>query len=185
MAFRIGFTGEPAPDGGRRGEITLGDRLETFSADTRHFAPDRYERQWRRALEMALVGREVAALFHSVSLDADGVGQLWLYPVIPSELAEIPEAARRQTASWQGDDGGVYLAERFLHVTTEPDNFRRRIYTEFEDGTRGEELALHFLDLDAPERVFGYLDGALAGISHWYLANAEIAAFLGNGPTPG
>ena len=61
-------------------------------------------------------------------------------------------------------------------MTTEPENFRRRFDTEFEDGTRGEALALYLLGPDAPdapdapgapERVFGYLDCGLAQLSHW------------------
>ena len=160
------------------GEITLGTRLESFAADTTHFTVDHYARQWRAALERALVGREIAGLFSNIQLDSGGVGLLWLYPLVPAECAELPGTAQRRA-------GGVYLAERFLHVTTEPDNFRRRIYMEYEDGTKGEEIALHFLDLSAPERVFGYLDGALAGVSHWYVPDAEIAAFLESGAGQG
>ena len=99
------------------------------------------------------------------------------------------EATRhRQTEYPDRDDGGIYLAERFLHVTTEPENFRRRFDTEFEDASRGEALSLYLLDPDAPdapERVFGYLDCGLAQLSHWYVPYAEIAGFLGKETAPG
>jgi len=60
--LRIGFTGALAPDRARLGESTLRAHPETFAADTRHFRPDRSKQQWRQALKMALVQRDVAVL---------------------------------------------------------------------------------------------------------------------------
>ena len=109
----------------------------------------------------------------------NGIGTLWLYPIIPSEMAgELGDAKSRLSDFPSNEDGGIYITERFMPVTVKASNFEQRHYYWFEDGSRGEELALYYLDLSAPERFFGYMNYNVADFSHWYFANANMRRFL-------
>lgn len=168
MRFDLRFIG---PDGGAEaeGQIFLPPVEEGFVADLSHYSRAQYQCQWRAALRRALEERRIAALFQSVEIGADGVGQLRLYPVIPAECAGAGASA---------EQGGIYLCERVMWVTLRPEAFVRRPRLAYEGGTEGADLALYFLDLAAPERFYGYLDSRICGLSHWYFSDAAVAAFL-------
>jgi len=175
LAFSIQFSGDRDGDGW----ISLGNHTETFQSSFSHFSRAQYERQWKQALKTALEDRRPAALFQNVAIGDDGVGTLWLYPIVASECAGDTENKRRGLKNFpEQQDDGVYISERFMPVTVDVSNLKRRIYLEFEDGTTGHELALYYLDMSAPERIFGYLDENFVNLSHWYFSNSEIRNFL-------
>jgi hypothetical protein len=137
-----------------KGFITLGQFTETFYSCLTHFDRGQYKRQWMKAVSGVVSQREITALFKSIDIDADGVGTLWLYSLIPSEFAGDRETKRLGLMFFpEQKDGGVYETERCLNVTVRSSNFERRIYEEFEGGIKNE-LALYYLDLAAPERFF-------------------------------
>lgn len=178
MSFNIGFSDHFDGDV-CEGSISLGKRNETFHAGLNTFSRSDYVRQWESALKTVLVERRTTALFYNVDIGQNGVGTLWLYPMIPSEWAGDTESKRARLRNFpECDDAGVYICERFVNVTVDPLNFEQRFFEEFEDGSQGEELALYFLDLACPERIFGYLDDNVADVSHWYFSNADLEAFL-------
>lgn len=117
---------------------------------------------------MAVQDRKVSALFFNVDLEVDGTGWLWFFTLIPSE----------ETALEERSDTGVFITQRFVPVCTQPGSFLTRRFLEYEDGTKGEELSFYFLDLDQPERFFGYLDTTVAGVSSWYVDNRAMISFL-------
>lgn len=161
------------------GYISLGDYVENFYSCLNDFSREQYKQQWINALKMILEERRTTALFQSVEVDGDGVGRLLLYPVVPSELAGNTDFKKSHLSDFPTqENAGVYIGERHMSVTTKASNFERRIYLELEDGSRGHELALYYLDLAAPERFFGYLDEDIADVSHWYFSNNDIEMFL-------
>lgn len=175
MRFSIQFSS----DEDCNGSISLGDHLETFHSSIDHFSRDQYEQQWINALRITLEERRPTALFQNVEIGDDGVGTLWLYPIVASEFAGDTDSKRLRLSDFpKQEDAGVYIGERFMPVTVDVSNFERRIYLEFEDGSKGDELALYYLDLSAPERFFGYLGDGIADVSHWYFSNSDIEAFL-------
>jgi hypothetical protein len=179
MSFFIRFHADEDEDGACFGSVSLGDDTEDFRTILDHFSRDQYEAQWRNALRIVLAERRPVALFTSVKLGDDGLGRVWLFPIIPSELAGERVTMRPYLRDFpEPEDAGVYVCAGFRHVTVTAANFEKRIYLEFVDGTRGEDLSLYFLDLATPERFFGYLDHDVVGISHWYHPNSELQAFL-------
>jgi len=178
MNFSILFLGNDDSQS-CKGSILLGEHAETFQSCLKDFSRDQYEQQWLNALRIVLRDRRPTALFQSVDIVDDGVGTLWLYPIIPSEFAgDTAEKRLRLSDFPRRDDAGVYLGERFMPVTVKASNFERRFYEEFEDGSKGDELAFYYLDLTAPERFFGYLGDDIADVSHWYFPNSDLEAFL-------
>ena len=158
--------------------ITLG-AIETFYPNLESFTQADYERQWNDAVRLCLRERKCVALFASAEIAKDGIGTLWLYPLIPSEIAGEVESARSRLEGFPSEeDAGAFIGERFMPVTIKASNFERRIYEWFEDGSRGDELALYYLDLSAPERFFGYIDHQMAHVSHWYVSNESLEKFL-------
>ncbi|SHE93812.1 hypothetical protein SAMN05444273_103205 [Litoreibacter ascidiaceicola] len=175
MKFSIQFSS----NNGCNGSITLGEHLETFRSSFGCFSRAQYEQQWINALKIILEERRPTALFVSVEIGDDGVGTLWLYPIVASEFAGDTDDKRMRLSDFPDqEDAGVYIGERFMPVTVDVSNFERRIYLEFEDGSKGDEIALYYLDLSAPERFFGYLGDDIADVSHWYYSNSDLEAFL-------
>lgn len=161
------------------GKILLGEHNETFYSNLKDFSRYQYEQQWLTALRIVLKERRTAALFQSVDIGEDGFGTLWLYPIVPSEFAGDTDQKKQRLKNFpEIEDAGVYLGERFMPVTVKASNFERRFYSEFEDGSKGDELSLYYLDLSVPERFFGYLDDNIADVSHWYFANSDLEEFL-------
>lgn len=154
MGFEITLTqdGDAA-----RGEITLGEGREDFAPCLTHFSIAQYRSQWQRALRLAVIERQSAALFQSIEIDTRGYGTIWMYPLVPSD-----------------DVNGVYVTERFMPIVVHPELLLERRYEEYDDGTIGPEIMSYFLDLRAPERFFGYMDDTVAGISNWYYPNGDF-----------
>lgn len=178
MVFSICFTDDDDPQF-LQGSISLGEHLETFHASLKDFSRDQYEQQWSNAMRVALTERRPTALFQSVNIRDDGVGTLWLYPIVPSELAVgTDDKILSMSDSPKRDGAGVYLCERFMSVTVKASNFEQRIYEEFEDGSKGAELALYYLDLAAPERYYDYIDYAIGNVSNWYYPNSDLEKIL-------
>ncbi|NRP13025.1 hypothetical protein XMM379_000820 [Aliiroseovarius sp. xm-m-379] len=177
MSFSISFNRSDKAVAGT-GEISLGRQSETFSSCFKHFDLKQYEAQWKSALRITLTERRTSALFSSIELDDDGVGRLWLYSVIPSELAGDTASKRARLTDFPAqEDAGIFIGQRFMNVTVNISNFERRIFETYADGSHGDELALYYLDLSAPERFFGYLDDNIADCSHWYFSNEDLQSF--------
>ncbi|OUS38322.1 hypothetical protein A9Q94_02675 [Rhodobacterales bacterium 56_14_T64] len=178
MTFTVSFSDEVMTDQAK-GSISLGDNLETFYSDLRSYSCEEYKAQWKAAISTSMRERRTTTLFKSVDLDGSGVGRLWLYSIVPSEIAGDTPKKQTQLEDFPACiSDGVYLTERFMNVTVRHKSFNKRIYLQYEDGTFGEELALYFLDLAAPERFFGYLDDNVCHISHWYSPNSDLQNFL-------
>lgn len=153
------------------GKITIGDFSESFTPSTEINSLDWYRKQWTAALRLALNKRELGGLITDLTLDADGLGTLWMYTIIPSETAY-------GLSSDQPDSDYLYFTHRFFFVTVQPENFTKRLYIEFDDGTKGDEISLYYYDLKNPSRFFGYLGPSIAGISSWSASNRDIDEFL-------
>ncbi|WP_370303333.1 hypothetical protein [Pseudooceanicola sp.] len=178
MSFSISFHGEPTGEA-CEGSISLGEFAETFHADLRSFSRQRYEQQWSDAVKAVLSDRKVVCLFYNVELNEEGYGLLWTYPIVPSELAGDTLSKKKRLENFPDrEDDGVYVTERFLNVTVKSENFERRLFWEFEDGSQGEEISLYYLDLSVPERLFGYMNDNIADVSHWYFPNSDLERFL-------
>ena len=159
--------------------MVLGEFEEVFEASFEQFSRDQYQRQWREAVRLVLKERRTAALFYNVEIGDEGMGCIWLYPIVPSEFAGITEGERAHLSDFPAqEDAGIYVGERFMFVTVDVSNFKRGLYREYEDGSKADEIALYYIDLSAPERFFVYLDDRLAHASHWYFPNSDLEAFL-------
>jgi hypothetical protein len=178
VAFSIKFTDKVESDF-FHGQINIGAYCETFETHLNDYSLEQYQRQWKDALSILITERTPVALFTSVNLDEDGIGFLWICWLVPSETAGDANYRRQQLDDYpKQDDAGYYVGQRFMFVTTEARNFERRIYLEYEDGSKGQELALYYLDLSAPDRIFGYLEDHLEDAAHWYVSNESVKEFL-------
>ena len=139
-----------------------------FSSSLKSFSKDDYESLWKTSVQKSVLERQVTALFTDVWLETDGTGWLWFYTMVPSEETEEEEYS----------DTGIFITQRFVPVCTKPESFLTRKFIEFDDGTKGEELAFYFLDLRCPERFFGYLDTNISGVSRWFIKNQDVKKFL-------
>ncbi len=178
MVFSIKFT-DQIESNFYHGQIDIGAFCETFETHLNDYTLDQYRHQWKDALSILIKEREPVALFTSINLDGDGIGILWMYWLVPSETAGDANYRREQLDDYPKQaDAGYYVGQRFMFVTTEARNFERRIYLEYADGSKGQELALYYLDLSAPDRIFGYLTDNLDGADHWYVSNESVEEFL-------
>lgn len=178
MAFSIKFTDKVESDF-CHGQINIGSFSETFETHLTTYSLSQYQRQWKDALAILITERTPVALFTSVNLDEDGIGFLWMYWLVPSETAGDANYRREKLDDFpKQDDAGYYVGQRFMFVTTDVRNFERRIYLEYEDGSKGQELALYYLDLSSPDRIFGYLGDHLDGADHWYVSNECVEEFI-------
>lgn len=178
MAFSIKFR-DKIESNFYHGQIEIGAFCETFETHLNDYTLEQYQRQWKDALSILITERTPVALFTSVNLDEDGIGFLWMYWLAPSETAGDASYRREQLVDYPKQaDAGYYVGPRFMFVTTEARNFERRVYLEYADGSQEQELALYYLDLSAPDRIFGYLDDHLDGADHWYVSNESVEAFL-------
>lgn len=178
MTFAISFIDDAIYDRAK-GSISLGNAVETFYSDLSDYSCDDYKAQWTKAINLALNERRTTAIFKSIELAENGIGHLWLYPIVPSEHAgDTSEKQALLEGFPQDASDGVYLTERFMNVTIRPENFNERHFLQYEDGTVGEELALYYLNLSSPESFFGYLHDNVSHISHWYFSNSDLKHYL-------
>ncbi|WP_294226141.1 hypothetical protein [uncultured Shimia sp.] len=178
MAFSIKFTNKIESDF-CHGQIDIGAFCETFETHLNAYSLKQYQHQWKDALSVLIKERTPVALFTSINLDDDDIGFLWMYWLVPSETAGDADYRKEQLCNYPMQaDAGYYVGQRFMFVTTEARNFERRVYMPYEDGSQGPELALYYLDLSAPDRIFGYLDDHLEDASHWYVSNEAIQTFF-------
>lgn len=138
-------------------EITLAE-VEPFVPDLTHLCRDGYEAQWRSALTRAVKGRHLTALLQSAEFDPDGIGRLRLYPLIPSELVRGP--------------GGIFVTERHFDASLDPGLTR--------DPETGRPLVVFAPEV--PSALDALLDPDIDGISHWFVPNHAVLAFLETAP---
>lgn len=157
-----------------QGKIYLGERYETFLTSTEFFSRELYISQWKNAIYSALNTRQITALFTNIQLSKEGYGHLWLFNIIPAEEAGIVNEKDRKE--------GVYVTQQFFNITVNTGNFRKRIYCEDADGASNDEfeLSLYYLDMNAPEKFYGYLDGRICGVSSWHYNNLDFETFVRN-----
>lgn len=167
-SFFICFSEATSDQPHSEGKISLDGKVETFTASTQLFSKAEYENHWKNSVRKAVQDRQVSALFSDVNLENDGTGWLFFYTLIPSE--ETTEGTHSNT--------GVFVTQRFVPVCTKPESFLTRKFIEYDDGSKGEELSFYFLDLDHPERFFGYLDTNILGVSNWFVKNRDMESFL-------
>ncbi len=160
----ISFYEDTSREDNCEGSILLSGVPEKFIASLTSFSMTSYQKQWSDAIRMVKYDRKPSALFTNVDLGDDGTGWLWIYTLIPSDELELEGQSEK----------GVYITNSFYPVCTNPSSFLKRSFLEYEDGTKGDELAFYFLDLQHPERFFGYLDTAICERSYWFLADADI-----------
>jgi len=91
---------------------------------------------------------------------------LWLYTLIPEE----------DTASFGQEQkkSGIFVVPGFRAVCTNPNSFLEPKYHDYDDGTKGREISMYFLDLERPERFFGYLDDGIDDRDHWFVRNDDV-----------
>ncbi len=156
------------------GNIYLETSPETFSSSTQFFSRKDYQRQWKNAIHTVLKKRVIAGLFTNIELFDEGHGRLWLFNLIPHEDAIVAREEDRKE--------GIYVTQQFFNVTIDTKNFQKRMFFEYEDGTYDNdfELSLYYLDLDAPEKFYGYLSGYVCGVSSWHFKNSDFEQCLEN-----
>lgn len=170
--FAISFNENTNQEDYCEGSILLAGLAKTFTASLTSFSKASYLKQWADAIRTAKHDRMFSALFTDVDLGTDGTGWLWFYTLIPSEDLEIyrPDEIKLENQP----EKGIYITNSFYPVCTNPKSFLKRSYIEYEDGTKGDELTYYFLDLQHPERFFGYLDYKICGRSNWFVKNSDF-----------
>lgn len=164
--FCISFNENTSREDNCDGSILLAGATETFTASLTSFSKASYLKQWADAIRTVKHDRKPSALFSNVDLGTDGTGWLWFYTLIPAEELELESQPEK----------GIYITNSFYPVCTNPKSFLKRSFLEYEDGTKGDELAFYFLDLQHPERFFGYLDAEICGRSHWFVNDADLTS---------
>lgn len=162
------------------GRILLGENTETFETDLNTYSVKQYQTLWASAIDGAVNRRRTTALISNVSIGNDGIGMVWLYPLVPAEAAAPVKSIADAIPSYPSDPfRGVYITERHMMVTTEAERLTRPFYLTLEDDDGGEtrdeyETPLYYFDVNAPERLFAHLDDSILGISNWYVSNDAL-----------
>jgi hypothetical protein len=152
------------------GKIFLGGHYEKFFSSSSYQSREQYREQWRNALWQAVEDREVAAIISDFAVNKKGLGVLWTYPLIPVEQSH--GAAPEEVLA-----SGIFVTQRFFHITIDPENFVRKTGRGV-----GAGVPLYYFDPDDPTRIFSYIDTCIAGYSHWFFEDRSVMSFLEGSP---
>ncbi|MEM9049471.1 MAG: MarR family transcriptional regulator [Pseudomonadota bacterium] len=161
------------------GWIEAGSLSERFRGEPGPLTAAQLRAHWQRAVRHAVLGREAACLFTTLSLDARGCGDIRAYGLIPSELAgqTCNQAGQDQIGQGQSERNthrrGIFLTAFDRRVARDPLDLAAMLYAPPERMLGPPYL----LDLDRPEGFYRYTDTSLSG-AHWFLPDTAFEAFL-------
>ncbi|WP_037588718.1 hypothetical protein [Stenoxybacter acetivorans] len=155
-----------------KAQILLGDNYETFELYTGDWSKEDFVNQWKSAVRLSLKKRETTALFKNYKHDSiSGIKILWLYTIIPEELAYPDKFIH-------ADGVDFYITESFRFFTEKLEILADDASYNLINKNYGHYFPIYWLNIHKLERFYLYLSDRVEGISHWKVNKQDLKSIL-------